>query len=215
MTIKDLEPERKVKIGTDKGRGFFFIGKPKDADWDAIDDNLKNALWRTYVFAAGKVKDSPIEDVTTGAIKRMLKAEKGYTEYMPVADREIIRMERSIAEPDITIVIITGSGDGAYWLEDESRPVKHIEFESALNLVGAVYRELVGELEHYYTLMIKNNDHRNLIKASAQECEKAIRDNVYGAFNDPEGIIHQCRRNAAKGDMEMLMKINARMRDDN
>ena len=41
MKIKDISPEQLVKIGTDKGSGYFYVGRLGDADLDALDAQLK------------------------------------------------------------------------------------------------------------------------------------------------------------------------------
>ena len=62
-----------------------------------------------------------------------------------------------------------------------------MDTEAAKDLVTAMYKGICQELIHAY---ITESD------LNIRRCEREIRANRYGMFDDPEGLIRGCRKRA-------------------
>lgn len=184
MLLRELEldPERQIRICTEHGSNFIYIGAFKDLDLRKLTKETSMRVTARlldtvflYHQRRGWTKNNP---AVRGAMNRFL-------EWKPVAEREVL--EQYPGKYEYSLVIrITGS-EG--WLEYDPhlRPLNpgSIGTDSAEELVASIYRGVCTELVHAYEVGAAS---------VIRQCEHEIRSNRYGLLEDPNGLIRQCKK---------------------
>lgn len=93
MKIRDINPDQVVKIGTEKGSGYFYVGRLGDADLDALNEQLLSDFQKSLDNALER-EQKAINDYKTNT-DALNGARKKYDEA-----RKLVDMFVSMAGPD-------------------------------------------------------------------------------------------------------------------
>lgn len=198
MTIKDIDPNEIVKIGTQKGNGYFYVGRMGDLDLDAVNASLRQSLANGYRSAIERIKVRPLKEVTQKFLDGVVKAYKAYKGYEPIENREVVDVFDSIAEDGVKCIIISGDGNGAHWMIDESRKFDILNDSGVMEIYGAAFRLSCNDLQREYERIYKCIDPGMLksIKKTIEALEDNIEKDLSKISKEPKGIIRMTRMNA-------------------
>lgn len=181
MTLKELKiaPEHRIRICTEHGSNFIFIGMAGEVDFKALNKETKMrcvADMMNAVYTFDPKHQSGFD-----------KAVRAFKLWGPVEDREVIDQYPGQLEYS-TVIMITG-GEGWLHYNPSLAPLKDIDERGAESLVTQVYKGLCDELVHAYEVGAEDIIERG---------EKEIMMNRYGILEQPEGVIRACRAVAGK-----------------
>jgi len=103
-----------IKLGSDSGSGFFFIGDAKLLleKIDEFDMLLNHAIRTTF----------KVVDIKTWYLNK----------YVSLLEKKVVEVYTPhVYDEDTTIVIIEGDTQGKYWTVDEVDPYKPMAFRAA------------------------------------------------------------------------------------
>lgn len=141
MTLKEkldtLQPTTLIKIGTDYGNGYFFIGTVRD--FFALNINEIDIQLRKNVIKAIKYNhEEQAKWITHKSRQKQHELKEVIaTEYLdtikPLLSRQIKETAKGLYEPSINIVI-EGRESGAYYISDEAKDEPFKLFSNPINL---------------------------------------------------------------------------------
>lgn len=200
MTIREINADALVKIGSKDGKGYFYSGYLKDADFKAIDKGLYDLAKRDFSNALRLMKEKDIDDIDQKAVTKFTKAFQAYKNFVPITEREIADKFESMVEPGVVAVIVEGGGDGEKWMHEERQHFMPKNADGAAEAVGAVYRGICTELQANYMSLYRETKPFKIgrYKAVIKRQEREINLNAYGAYSDPSGIIRGTLDQAVK-----------------
>ncbi len=181
----DLRPEKRIRICTEHGANFIYIGTAGELDYK----ELNTKLWSK---ARERVLDALLKyDLNRpGTMKAFGRSVVKLLKWQPVQDREVVEKYKGYYEYDSLVIKVTGEdGWTNYEPEVESLDPDTMSTDAAAALVAAVYKELCQELVHGYEVKSEG---------TIAMCEREIRSNRYGLMDDPEGLIRECRKRAGR-----------------
>ena len=177
--LKKIAPEHKIRIRTEKGSNFIFIGMAGQVNFEKLNNQTK---CRSSV------------DLMLAVFNYDPRHQKGFDRYVaafkawrPVEDREVLETYPGQLEYS-TVITITG-GEGWLQYNPSLAPLKEINEQGAELLATKIYEGLCTELVYAY-----ETGYTDLIT----RCEDEIRLNRYGILEQPEGIIRACKIKAGK-----------------
>lgn len=184
MTLREvlskMPLEHKIRIRTEKGSNFIFIGMAGQVNFERLNNQTK---CRSSV------------DLMLAVFNYDPRHQKGFDRYVaafkawrPVEDREVLETYPGQLEANSTVIVVTG-GEGWLHYNPLLPPLKEINEQGAELLATKIYEGLCTELVHAY-----ETGYTDLIT----RCEDEIRLNRYGILEQPEGIIRACRIKAGK-----------------
>ena len=185
MKLKDLnlKPEQRIRICTEHGANFIYIGTAGEADFETLNRKL-------YGHTRGRMQDAVrnFDRRKSSTITTFDNCLQEFRFWEPVEEREVIEQYPGLYECDSLVIRITGS-DGWIQYNPEVKPLdpETMDDEGAAQLVTAIYRGICQELVHAYEAGAEQ---------AIKRCEREIRMNRYGMFDDPDGIIRGCRKQA-------------------
>ena len=181
MTLKELKvaPEHRIRIRTEDGSNFIFIGMAGEVDFETL--NRETKLRCTVRMLEAVYSYDPKHP---GGFD---KAVKTFKAWKPVEDREVIDQYAGLLEYS-TVIVISGS-EGWLQYNPSLAPLTDVDEQGAEALVTQVYKGICTELIHAYQA-----GYEDLIL----KCEKEIRMNRYGILDKPEGVIYACKLKAGK-----------------
>lgn len=103
--LSDLAPKQKIKIGSNGGSSWFYMGTPEDFEWNLLGKNqLMEAMWRKRVQLAKENLDLTIKGVCSmeSYIRQALKhtdpdlSLKGYNAFVEHSFRRILAENRRV-----------------------------------------------------------------------------------------------------------------------
>lgn len=178
--LKKTAPEHKIRIRTEKGSNFIFIGMAGQVNIEKLNNQTK---MRSSVGIMQAVFNYDPKHP-----KGFDRAVETFKAWRPVEDREVIETYPGQLEANSTVIVITG-GEGWLHYNPLLPPLKEISEQGAELLATKIYKGLCTELVHAY-----ETGYTDLITG----CEDEIRLNRYGILEQPEGIIRACRVKAGK-----------------
>ena len=190
MKITEIDKDLIVKIGAEEGIGYFYVGRMGDIDLEAINNTLIDDCKKAYASNLRIIRTKPEEKIGRQVVAKFVKSWKAYTEWKPIEERKIVDMFESVAEPNVTAVILEGGGKGPHWMLDESQPIKLNSDKAALELLGAAYKPLCEALEKHYVEIYTTKDPAELNIAVSHAL--ALEEQV------TTGISRMTRMNAVK-----------------
>ena len=179
----DLRPEQRIRICTEHGANFIYIGTAGDVDFEELNRTLYSRVRDRMRDAVNNYDKNKAPTVT--AFDNVFQE---FRFWVPVEEREVLDQYAGQYECDCLVIKITGR-DG--WLQyiPEAAPLDPatMDTDAAKELVAAIYKGLCQELIHAYETGSEDNIRRG---------EREIRANRYGLFDDPEGLIRGCKQRA-------------------
>lgn len=115
-----------------------------------------------------------------------------YSDYVPFADRQVVDRYPSTINSDFILIVDGTEHCGDYELEIP--PLEEIDQSGAERLVNAIYRLAVTDLKEAHIQAKKYRDPFITAAQNANRLEKFIREDLYGALEDPEALIDGVRR---------------------
>ena len=179
----DLKPEQRILICTEHGANFIYIGTAGEADFETLNTKLY-----------GRIRDR-MQDAVRNFDRRksqtVMTFDNVFEEFRfwePVEEREVVEQYPGEFEYDSLVIKITGN-DGWIQYNPKVKPLEPetMDSEGAARLVEAIYKGVCQELVHAYQAGAPDTIRR---------CEREIRMNRYGMFEDPDGILRGCRKQA-------------------
>lgn len=184
--LAGLDPSQKVRIGTNPGGGFIFVGCAGDALGRGIERNIQRKLLnRIYQRMCG-MENAKSRQTLTSYFNRCFTC-RG------IENREILETYDGLMD-DSTVIIIPGTERMVEY--DERGPARPIQLEGhgVESLTAAIYREVCLELIGTY---------RDGDTSKGEGLERWIDSDPYGILPTPEGIIKACRTRAKmKGNIK-------------
>lgn len=177
--LKKTAPEHKIRIRTEKGSNFIFIGMAGQVNIEKLNNQTK---MRSSVGIMQAVFNYDPKHP-----KGFDRAVETFKAWRPVEDREVVEQYPGQLEYS-TVIVITGE-EGWLQYNPSLAPLKEINEQGAELLATQIYKGICTELVHAYEV-----GYTDLIA----KCEDEIRLNRYGILEQPEGIIRACRIRAGK-----------------
>lgn len=177
--LKKTAPEHKIRIRTEKGSNFIFIGMAGQVNIEELNNQTK---MRSSVGIMQAVFNYDPKHP-----KGFDRAVETFKAWRPVEDREVVEQYPGQLEYS-TVIVITG-GEGWLQYNPSLAPLKEINEQGAELLATQIYKGICIELVHAYEV-----GYTDLIA----KCEDEIRLNRYGILEQPEGIIRACKIRAGK-----------------
>lgn len=184
MTLREvlskIPLEHKIRIRTEKGSNFIFIGMAGQVNFERLNNQTKCRSSVGIMLA--------VFNYDPKHVKGFDRTVEAFKAWRPVEDREVIETYPGQLEANSTVIVITG-GEGWLHYNPLLPPLKEISEQGAELLATKIYEGLCTELVHAY-----ETGYTDLIT----RCEDEIRLNRYGILEQPEGIIRACRIKAGK-----------------
>ena len=177
--LKKTAPEHKIRIRTEKGSNFIFIGMAGQVNIEKLNNQTK---MRSSVGIMQAVFNYDPKHP-----KGFDRAVETFKAWRPVEDREVLETYPGQLEYS-TVIVITG-GEGWLQYNPSLAPLKEINEQGAELLATQIYKGICTELVHAYEV-----GYTDLIA----KCEDEIRLNRYGILEKPERIIRACKIRAGK-----------------
>ena len=187
--LAGLDPSRKVRIGTNPGGGFIFVGYAGDALGRGIERSMQRKLLNRIYRRMCGMENTKSRQTLTSYFNRCFSC-RG------IENREILETYDGIMD-DSTVIIIPGTERMVEYDErGPARPIK-LEGHGVESLAAAIYREVCLDLIGTY---------RNGDTSKGEGLERWIDSDPYGILPMPEGIIKACRSRAKmKGNIKRKM----------
>lgn len=196
MKLRELPPDQLIKLGFDGGSGWVYGGLAGDIDWVALNHKTYDDEWDAFIVALKCYQRTPMNKLTRKILMSLIKKADAVQNYIPLADREIKEQFESITEPGVINVLVKGVTSGRIWMLDETpKPVKVEDTNGAFTLVGAIYKDMMSDLEsaYYHILADKEKFQKDTAKVTAKHIEHMINENPYGGMDDPSHLVTKTR----------------------
>lgn len=180
----DLRPEQRIRICTEHGANFIYIGTAGDVDFETLNTECYQRVRKEMQRAVDHFTRNK-----ASTISYFDNVFQDFRFWIPVEEREVVEQYPSSLEYDCLIIKVTGRDGWIQYVPEGIAPLSAdaMDTDAAKELVAAIYRGLCTELVHAYETRSEDN-----IKC----CEREIRANRYGLFDDPEGLIRGCKQRA-------------------
>lgn len=179
------ETGRVVRIGCLHGSGFVYVGRPEDADFEAINVQARKSMTKRKPRQNDMVLVKLFDDEMNS--------------FIPIEDREVAEEYQSDVD-DNRIYMVEGFGGGIQYEPEGSGA--DLDPEACMKMVVSIYKSECRELIYSY-MGKRKEDH-------TREQEIWIRSDPYGILADPEGLIRACRM--AAGTNAKIMNDYARLK---
>ena len=187
-----------VRIGTNKGTGFVYIGKAEDLDPGRLDADLRAFVRDELLTAARRLDNMSATAKSRGKAESDLdRAVKAYSEWIPIQRREVVGVSDSC--DGSKVIIVEGTEKLMDWQTETD--VRKIDVERCAKLVEAVVEGELRELYDCYLTLANPGSatkRRQLAYGTALRLEKLIRQDYYGQLTDPGGMIETLQEMALK-----------------
>ena len=197
MTVREIDPERIVKIGTRNGSSYLFCGRFADADLPRINKYCEGQTTLAIMRLLDRIRlccDSKKEKILHEKLQYMeLYREK----YIPFAERKVVEEYQSILEDGVSIMIIPGTEVGDWEMVDEDIGVLLVDNGGMIRLSGAICRGMMDVLISRYTDCIRKPRNEGIWEA-AKRAELYIVESNFAFLKDPRYLVMCARREAAE-----------------
>lgn len=179
----DLKPDQRIRICTEHGANFIYIGTAGDVDFEELNRTLYNRIRARMREAVDRYDKNKASTVTT-----FDNVFQEFRFWVPVEERQVVDQYPGQYEYNSLVIKITGRDGWVQYVPDTAPlSAEAMDTDGAKELVAAIYKGLCQELMHAYETGSEDNIRR---------CEREIRANRYGLFDDPEGLIRGCKERA-------------------
>lgn len=195
-----IPPKQDMRICTDEGTGFIFIGKRKSLriqtlnrqllDWHV--ERVAGRLWRMKGGGRSKEGNWAICEEAISDL-RNLRA---------LASRPVLNVEQGLLEPDSIVIQIPGIEGWEHY--DPPMTTQKLNAAAAERLAYGFHKTACLDLVHAYETVAVSKNKLKVLEAeeTIREQEAWIKSNVYGFLSDPQTIIAACKRAAEENISE-------------
>lgn len=187
--LKDIPPDKKIRIGTKDGSGFIYAGTKENLSFKEVWKDMQ-AVYAEKIYQ-GMVTFTKTHE-RTGTFERILD---DYYKMKWLPERKVIDHYPGQFEPDAEVIIIEGSEKLFDYLPDKRLYFKDFEGNAVNNLYIGIYKGVYEELISAYMTLKSSKSYELKAKARANVRHLAnwIRSDPYGMLTNPEGHVKACK----------------------
>lgn len=175
-------PKPKIKIGCTNATGYFWGGKVKELDLDALNVSMYAGIAekaREFIIKFAFANKDNNRKLNLASARKYLKR---LDDFKTLKKREVVETRTSIAEKDVAIAIVTGNDTGDLWTIDPCGKIEIKSESGAKALASAIYNIGAKKLVHALRTVVCESEYFGM--------------DPYGVLTDPAGIVHACELKA-------------------
>ncbi len=197
MTVREIDPDRIVKIGTMNGSSYLFCGRFADADLPGINKYCEAQTTLAIMRLFERIRLCTDERKQKVLYKKLLSMDEYRMNYVPIYNREVIAEFKSILERGVDILLIPGTEVGWQEMVRPDMGISYMDNQGMIQLAGAICRGMMDVLVARYADCFNKPGNEGIWEA-AKRAELYITESNFAMLKDPKYLVMCARREAAE-----------------